>query len=64
MYAWKRLSDGSISQQTSAATPEDLFLAAGFGPVRVDEPVKGFLAVEVERRNGMLVEVPPVPRPG
>lgn len=59
MFAWKRLSDGSISQEITANTAEELFEAAGFGSVRVNEPIKGFLAVPVERQDGALVEVLP-----
>lgn len=56
MFAWKRLSDGDISQQATAGSAEELFESAGFGAVRVDEPLKGYLAVRVERRDGVLVE--------
>jgi len=70
MYAWKRLSDGEIAQgaQHRAATPEELFERAGFGAVDVDKPLKGWLAVEVELVDNVLVEVTrnlttPQPRP-
>ncbi|WP_282519035.1 hypothetical protein [Bradyrhizobium sp. Arg816] len=52
------MSDGNISQEITAGTAEELFEAAGFGAVRVNEPIKGFLAVPVEQRDGMLVERP------
>lgn len=69
MFAWKRLSDGEIAQGAKhrAATAEDLFENAGFGAVDVDKPLKGWLAVEVELVDDVVVEVtrdvpPPQPR--
>jgi len=46
-FAWKRVSDGVICQTAIAATKDDLFESAGFGAVRMDESLKGMLAVEV-----------------
>jgi hypothetical protein len=57
LYAWKRLSDGKIVTPHLAHSKEELFENAGFGAVRVDEPIKGFLAVEVRRAGRRLVEV-------
>lgn len=57
MYGWKRMSDGGIVQGYTADTPDKLFEAAGFGAVDMDKPVKGYLAVKVERRDGVLFEI-------
>jgi len=59
LFAWKRLSDGKIMTPYLAGSKEELFENAGFGAVRVDEPVKGFLAVEVRRAGTRLIEVRP-----
>ncbi len=64
MFAWKRLSDGAILQESSAPTPEDLFEFAGFGAVDVDKPIKGFLAVAVEEVDGALREMPSTAQAG
>lgn len=55
-FAWKRLSDGQIVQGCVRPSKDSLFESAGFGAVRVNEPIKGFLAVEVVERNGIYVE--------
>lgn len=56
LFGWKRLSDGEIAQEILAPSREHLFEASGFGAVRVDEPLKGFIAVQVEFRGGQWVE--------
>jgi hypothetical protein len=58
-YAWKVLASGQISQAASAGTPEALFRLAGFRPHRVQEPLQGFLAVQVQRQGSLWVEVAP-----
>jgi hypothetical protein len=56
VFAWKRLADGQIVQQANRSK-ESCFEAAGFGAVRVDEPIKGYLCVRVQWRGGVLVEM-------
>lgn len=57
-YGWKRIDDGFICQWPVANTKEALFEATGFGAVRVDEPVRGFLGVPVIRHGGAWCELP------
>lgn len=56
MYAWKRLRDDQIVQTVFANTADELFESCGFGAVKTNEPIKGFLAVKVKRVNGILIE--------
>jgi len=56
MFAWKRIADGEIIPGHTAPTRDALFEAAGFGAVDTDKPLKGFLAVPVEERNGQFIE--------
>jgi len=55
-YAWKRIQDGQLSQGITAATPEALFVQAGFRPYRVLDPIQGFLCVPVRREGDHWVE--------
>lgn len=60
LFAWKRIEDGWINDEILARSKEILFESAGFGAVRVDEPIKGFLAVPVrETEDGRIVELEP-----
>lgn len=55
-FAWKRLQDGQISQDITAASPEALFVQAGFRPHRVLDPIQGFQCVRVRREKVRWVE--------
>lgn len=61
LFAWKRLSDGAISQTVSASSRDALFEAAGFGAVETHRPIKGYLAVRVRWEGDSLVEVEGTP---
>jgi hypothetical protein len=56
-YAWKNLKSGEIIQNPTANSPEMLFEMQGFGAINVDKPIKGYLAVRVEKKDGVFVEV-------
>ena len=59
LWAWKRVADGDICQTATAASVDELFEQAGFGAVRINEPIGGepMLAVRVERSaDGALIE--------
>lgn len=51
-YAWKHLDTGEICPSPIAPTKDELFEATGFGAVRVDEPIKGMLAVPCKVKEG------------
>jgi hypothetical protein len=55
-YAWKNLKSGEIIQSPTANSPEMLFEMQGFGAINVDKPIKGYLAVRVEKKDGVFVE--------
>ena len=53
---WKHIDSGEINPYYQAASKESLFEQAGFGAIRVDEPVKNFVAVPVVYEGGKWVE--------
>ena len=55
-FMWKHIESGEINPYYMAASKEDLFEQAGFGAIRVDEPVKNFMAVPVKYEKGVWVE--------
>ena len=57
LYAWKRVSDNMIMPDHTASSADCLFEAAGFGAVETHRPLKGFLAVQVHKVEGKLVEI-------
>ena len=59
MFTWKRIDDGVLAQEPRhrADSAEELFEQAGFGAVDVDKPLKGWIAVEAEVVDGVVVEV-------
>lgn len=52
IFAWKSVKTGELSLDVFANSKERLFEVSGFGAVNVDEPIKGFLAVQVKKENG------------
>lgn len=60
LYGWKNLRDSQIFAAPTCKTKEQLFEATGFGSVRVDEPIKGMIAVPVQWFGGRLQEVIPI----
>jgi len=55
-FAWKKLSTGKIIQTSVATSKDDLFEMAGFGAVRTDAPIKGFIAVPVIRDGNEWIQ--------
>ena len=55
-YMWKHIESGEINPYYIGDSKDNLFENSGFGAVRVDEPVKNFVAVSVKYENGKWVE--------
>ncbi len=55
-YAWKKLSTGKIIQTSIATSRDGLFEMTGFGAVRTDAPIKGFVAVLVVRDGNKWIQ--------
>lgn len=56
-FAWKHIESGIIVQSPILPTKDDLFEYSGFGAVDVDEPLKGYLAVEVKIYRRKWIEI-------
>jgi hypothetical protein len=59
LYQWKNTASGDVYQGAPAESREELFERSGFGAAQVDQPIRGFLAVEVRCEGGRLVEADP-----
>jgi hypothetical protein len=56
LFQWKNTASGDVYQGAPAQSREELFERSGLGAAEVDQPIRGFLAVEVRYEGGRLVE--------